>query len=90
MTKVSERDRIAAREVKLKGVGTETRGPGRRRSIALCSPCSAQARGVHPCTPVRRMRLTHGAFGENVPVFHAPSRELTPPLVLGGRCSWLR
>jgi hypothetical protein len=28
------------------------------RPIALRYPCSAQAQGVHPCTPVQRMRCT--------------------------------
>jgi hypothetical protein len=30
------------------------------RSIALCCPCFAQARGDHPWSPVERMRSTHG------------------------------
>jgi hypothetical protein len=30
------------------------------RSIALRCPCSAQARGSHPCLPVERMRSTQG------------------------------
>ena len=33
MAKVSERDRIAALEVKLKGVATESRSPGRREAV---------------------------------------------------------
>ncbi len=40
--------------------------PERREPIALCCPCFAQARCGHPCPPVRRMRLTPGASGENV------------------------
>jgi hypothetical protein len=28
-------------------------------SIALRSPCCAQAQGVHPCTPAQRMRCAH-------------------------------
>jgi hypothetical protein len=29
-------------------------------AISLRNPCFAQARGVHPCTPVRHMCRTHG------------------------------
>jgi hypothetical protein len=72
MPKVSEKERIAALEAKLKQlkvaqqrkeararVGTETCGPGRHKPIP-------------------------GGCGKNVRVFHAPSRKLASPLVLGG------
>jgi hypothetical protein len=34
------------------------------QGIALRVPCCAQARGVHPCTPVRRMRHPLRAFSD--------------------------
>jgi hypothetical protein len=112
MTKVSERDRIAALEAKLKQlkvlqqrkearartvesrrsrreelrrkilvgavVGTESRGPGRRRPIALRSPCFAQARGDLPWSPVQRVRWTRGGCGKNVLRFCDPASRRKP------------
>jgi hypothetical protein len=46
-------------EAMVREVGLRIPFPDRCRSIALRTPCSAQARGRHPWRPVRRMRLTH-------------------------------
>jgi hypothetical protein len=43
--------------------------PDRRESIALRSPCFAQALGDRPWSPVRRMRRTLGGCGKNVLFF---------------------
>ena len=43
------------------------------RSIALCSPCSAQAQGDHSWSPVERMRSTHGRI-HGVPKNAVPLR----------------
>jgi hypothetical protein len=61
----SRRDELRRKILVGAVVGTEPRGPGRRRPIALRSPCSAQAQGGLPWPPVRRIRLTPGACGKN-------------------------
>ena len=57
---------------------TRTHVPGRRKSIALRSPCFAQAQGVHPWPPVRRMRLTHGGCGRTFLRFCNPAARIKP------------
>lgn len=37
-------------------------------------PASRKPMAYTPCTPVRRIRLTHGGCGQNIRVSHAPSR----------------
>jgi hypothetical protein len=54
--------------------------PDRCESIALCSPCLAQAQGDHPWPPVDHMRSTLGRCGKNLPVFHAPRNAYQPTL----------
>jgi hypothetical protein len=46
--------------------GARTHVPGRCESIALRSPCFAQALGIRSWTPVERMRSTHGRGGKRV------------------------
>src|SRR5271170_3930444 len=64
--------------------------------IALRSPCSAQARGVLPCTPVERMRSTQGRIysgPESVYSLRTPTAIRTTSkrihLIHGGpECDW--
>ena len=44
---------------------------GRCESIALRSPCFAQARGGRRWPPVERMRSNHSGCGQKFPVLHA-------------------
>jgi hypothetical protein len=53
--------------------------PERRESIALRSPCSAQALGDHPWSPVRRMRRTPGGSEEKHPCFSRSGKCLPDP-----------
>ena len=65
--------------------GTRSHVSGRRcESIALRSPCCAQAQGIRPCTPVRRMRLTHGSCGKKLRRLCSPA-----PLQARVRHPWL-